>query len=82
MAQYIPFLDNANRLYQKRFCFLQTTAGEMVMITYIATALFSGPLGILVNYFGYRRLFIIGATIIFLIAHMIIWLYPQCIDVP
>jgi len=49
------------------------------MITYIATALFSGPLGILVNYVGYRRFFIIGATIIFLIAHTMIWLYPQCI---
>lgn len=78
MTQYIPFLDNANRLYQKRFCFTQTTAGEVITITYIATALFSGPLGILVNKVGFRRFFIMGATFIFFIAHTLIWVYPQC----
>lgn len=78
MTQYIPFLDNANRLFQKRFCFTQTTAGEVVTITYIATALFSGPLGILVHKLGCRRYFIMAATLIFLTAHTIIWAYPQC----
>lgn len=78
MAQYIPFLDNANLLFQKRFCFTRTTAGEVVTITYLATALFSGPLGILVNKIGFRRYFIIAATLIFFAAHTIIWLYPQC----
>jgi len=48
------------------------------MITYIATALFSGPLGIMVNRVGYRRFFIMGATLIFMIAHLFIWVYPQC----
>lgn len=74
MTQYIPFLDNANRLFQRRFCFTQTSAGEVITITYIATAIFSGPLGILVNKVGYRRYFIIGATVVFLTAHSIIWL--------
>ena len=78
MTQYIPFLDNANRLFQKRFCFTQTTAGEVITVTYIATALFSGPLGILVNRVGFRRFFIMGATFIFFLAHTIIWAYPQC----
>jgi Na+/melibiose symporter-like transporter len=27
---------------------------------------------------GYRRFFIIGATLIFFTAHALIWLYPQC----
>jgi MFS family permease len=78
MAQYIPFLDNANRLFQKRFCFTQTTAGEVITVTYIATAVFSGVLGILVNKVGHRRYFIMGATFIFFLAHTIIWVYPQC----
>jgi fucose permease len=78
MAQYIPFLDNANRLFQKRFCFTQTSAGEVVTITYIATALVSGPLGILVNKVGYRRYFIMLATLVFFTAHTILWAYPQC----
>lgn len=78
MAQYIPFLDNVNRLLQKRFCFKQTSAGEAIMITYLVTAIFSGPLGILVNKIGFRRYFIMSATVIFTMAHMIIWLIPQC----
>lgn len=52
----------------------------MVTITYLATALFSGPLGLLVNYIGFRRYFIVAATVIFLTAHSIIWAYPQCSD--
>ena len=78
MAQYIPFLDNANRLFQKRFCFTQTTAGRAVTVTYIATAVFSGPLGILVYKLGNRRYFIMLATVIFLVAHTMMWLQPQC----
>jgi hypothetical protein len=27
---------------------------------------------------GYRRFFIIGATLIFFSAHTLIWLLPQC----
>lgn len=78
MTQYIPFLDNANRLFQKRFCYTQSSAGQVITVTYIATALFSGPLGLIVNRVGYRRFFIIGATFIFFTAHTLIWLLPQC----
>lgn len=82
MSQYIPFLDNANRLFQKRFCFTQTSAGEVITVTYIATAVFSGPLGLLVNRVGYRRYFIIFTTIVFFTAHTILWTYPQCTSSP
>ena len=78
MAQYIPFLDNANLLFQKRFCFSRTSAGEVVTITYIATAVISGPLGLVVNKVGKRRFFIMTATLVFLSAHTIIWLFSQC----
>jgi len=78
MTQYIPFLDNANRLFQKRFCYTQSSAGQVITVTYVATAIFSGPLGLIVNKVGYRRFFIIGATIIFFSAHTLIWLLPQC----
>lgn len=78
MAQYIPFLDNANLLFQTRFCFTRTSAGKVVTITYLATALFSAPLGLLVNHLGFRRYFVMVATLIFLTAHTLIWTFPQC----
>jgi MFS family permease len=78
MILYIPFLDNANRLFQKRFCFTQVSAGTVVMITYLVTTVVSIPLGLLVDTFGRRRLFMTAGMFIFLLAQFIILVYPQC----
>lgn len=78
IAQYIPFLDNVNKLIQVRFCFSQISAGKNIMITYLVTAFLGFPLGILVDKIGYKRyLTMIGMTI-FMLAHVIIYVYPQC----
>jgi MFS family permease len=83
---YIPFMDNVNRLFQKRFCFTQVSAGSVITITYLITGAVSVPLGMLVDYIGKlvhyvgkRRYFIIATILVFTIAHFIILLYPQCL---
>lgn len=78
IAQYIPFLDNVNKLIQVRFCFSQISAGKNIMVTYLVTAFLGFPLGILVDKIGYKRyLTMIGMTI-FMFAHVIIYVFPQC----
>jgi MFS family permease len=80
MSMYVPFMDNVNRLFQKRFCFTQVSAGSVITITYLVTGAVSIPLGMLVDYIGKRRYFIMGTILVFTIAHLIILLYPQCLD--
>jgi hypothetical protein len=79
IAQYIPFLDNVNKLLQVRFCFSQTTAGSNIMITYLVTALIGFPLGIIVDKIGYKRYLTMIGMAFFMIAHIIIYAFPQCI---
>jgi nitrate/nitrite transporter NarK len=80
IAQYIPFLDNVNKLLQVRFCFSQITAGRNIMITYLVTSLVGFPLGIIVDKIGYKRyLTMIGMTL-FMTAHIIIYVFPQCVE--
>lgn len=79
MSMYVPFMDNVNRLFQKRFCFTQVSAGSVITITYIITGVVSIPLGLAVDTFGRRRYFIMATILVFTIAHFIILLYPQCI---
>jgi len=80
MSMYVPFMDNVNRFFQKRFCFTQVSAGSVITITYLVTGAVSVPLGMLVDYIGKRGYFIIGTILIFTIAHFTILLYPQCFD--
>lgn len=80
VALYVTFLDNANKLLQVRFCYTQPSAGRAIMITYIVAACFSAPLGILVDKIGYKRYFIIACMVIFTCAHLIILVYPQCLE--
>jgi nitrate/nitrite transporter NarK len=75
---YVPFLDNANRLFQKRFCFSQASAGKALMITYLVAAIFSAPLGLLVDKIGFKRYFIMATMCILTIAHLTLLVYPQC----
>jgi len=75
---YVPFLDSANRMLTKRFCFTQASAGQAIMITYIVAASFSAPLGLLVDKIGHKRYFIIATMCIFTVAHFIMLVFPQC----
>lgn len=67
-------------MYQKRFCFSQIEAGEALAITYLVAALFSAPLGLLIDRVGYKRYFIMAGMAVFTTAQLIILLYPQCSD--
>jgi MFS family permease len=78
MTLWIPFLDNVNRLFQKRFCYTQITAGRVVTVAYLATTVTSIPLGLFVDYFGHRRILCIAGLLVFLVAQFIILVYPQC----
>lgn len=80
VALYVCFLDNANKLLQTRFCYTNTSAGRAIMITYIVAAVCSAPLGFIVDKVGFKRYFTIVGMIIFTIAHLIILLYPQCVE--
>jgi MFS family permease len=78
IALYIPFLDNVNELIQVRFCFNQVAAGRNVMVTYLVTSLLGIPIGILVDRLGFKRYFIMIGMSVFLGAHLIIFVFPQC----
>lgn len=78
IALYVCFLDNANKLLQKRFCYTQPSAGRAIMIVYIVAACFSAPLGLIVDRVGHKRYFTIACMVIFTIGHLIILLFPQC----
>ncbi len=75
---YVPFLDGANKLFGERFCFTPVEAGRALVVTYVVAAVFSAPLGILIDKVGYKRYFIILCMVIFTIAQLIIFAYPQC----
>jgi hypothetical protein len=45
LAEYVPFLDNSNKLLQVRFCFSQVTAGKNITVTYLVVGVFGFPLG-------------------------------------
>lgn len=78
VALYVPFLDNVNSLFRYRFCYSSTQAGSSIMITYIVSAVFSAPLGLLIDKIGCKRYFIISSMGIFTIAQTIILFWPQC----
>jgi MFS family permease len=71
-------LDNANRYYQKRYCFTQVEAGEAVMYIYLSAIAFSLPLGLMVDKFGKRLYFFIGCLVVFLVAQIVYLSIPSC----
>lgn len=79
VSQYIPFLDNANKLLQVRFCYSQVTAGRNITVTYLVVGIFGIPLGWFVDKVGFKRYFAIVGMSVFAIGHFIILLFPQCI---
>jgi hypothetical protein len=80
VSEYVPFMDNVNRLYIKRFCLTQVVAGRFIMTTYIVAAACSAPLGILIDKVGFRRYFIMGCFVVFLTAQGLILLWPTCTE--
>lgn len=78
ISLYVPFMDNANSLYQVRFCFSQVSSGKALVITYIVSSVCSAPLGLFIDKVGYKRYFIILAFSIFFTAQLIIYFFPQC----
>jgi MFS family permease len=80
VSLYVCFLDNANQLIQKRFCYTQASAGRTISIVYIVAACCSAPLGFLIDKVGHRRYFSIACMVIFTVAHFIIYVYPQCAE--
>ena len=80
LAVYVPFLDNGNRLLQKRFCHSASQAGVIVMSTYLVAAFISPLLGAIVDKIGERRIFILFSTLVFILGHATILFWPQCHD--
>ena len=78
VSLYVPFMDNANSLYQRRFCFSNVSSGKALVITYLVAASCSAPLGYLIDKKGHKRYFIILTFVIFLVAQLFILIYPQC----
>ncbi len=72
-------MDNANRLFQKRFCFSQIGAGKAVMLTYLVCVFVSPFIGVAVDKLGRRRYFIVGTTVVYLLAQFIFLVYPSCV---
>jgi nitrate/nitrite transporter NarK len=77
---YVPFMDGANKLFIVRFCFSPVGAGKALMVTYIVAAVFSAPLGLLIDKIGFKRYFIMICMVVFTVAQLIILVYPQCGD--
>lgn len=55
-------------------------AGRALVVTYVISALFSAPLGLLIDRFGYKRYLIMLCMLLFAIAQLIILVYPQCLE--
>lgn len=80
LSSYIPFMDNVNRLFIKRFCFTQVGSGQVVMLTYLTCVVVSPFIGMLVDKIGKRRYFIVFTMLVYFIAHFLLLVYPSCIE--
>jgi MFS family permease len=50
------------------------------MITYLVTSLVGFPLGIIVDRIGYKRYLTMVGMALFMTAHVIIYVFPQCVE--
>ena len=78
IALWIPFMDNVNRLFQKRFCYSQISAGNVVTLSYLVAVGLCVPLGLIVDHFGKRRHLAVAGLMVFFLAQFIMLVYPQC----
>ena len=65
-------------MFQKRFCYTETSAGNAVSIAYFSAVFFSIPLGLLTDKFGRRRLLTVIGLGVFFVAQLTMLIYPQC----
>ena len=79
---FVPFLNNANKLYQYRFGFSNVGAGEILMIPYLAACLFTPFLGIFmsINRNSPRAKYILLSSVFFLATHLFFALLPNCFE--
>jgi MFS family permease len=82
MSLWIPFMDNVNRMFQKRFCYSQVSAGNVITIAYLIAVVVSVPLGFLVDAFGNRRVLTVAGVFVFFAAQLLMLAYPQCESEP
>ncbi len=75
---YVPFMDGANKLFIERFCFTPVEAGKALTITYLVAAIFSAPIGLLIDKIGFKRYFIMCCMSIFTLGQLTILITPQC----
>lgn len=78
MTLWIPFMDNVNRMFQKRFCYTQLSAGNIITVAYVVAVILSIPLGLAVDAFGMRRYLSMLGLFVFFSAQFIMLVYPQC----
>ena len=74
---YTPFLDNANHFGQDRFGFTAEEAGVSIMCVDLVGVALSIPLGLLIDWGGNRRYYIIFSTFLFSICHLLFYTLPQ-----
>jgi MFS family permease len=75
---YLPFMNGANNLFVKRFCYNPVGAGKALVVTYVVAVVFSPLLGLLIDKVGHKRYFIMLCMLVFTVGELIILLYPQC----
>ena len=74
---FVPFLDNANKFYQFRFGYDPVSAGNILIIPYVSSAFLSPLFGYMVDKIGKRGKFIILATFLFFITHLLFTTLPN-----
>jgi hypothetical protein len=79
---FVPFLNNANKLYQTRFGFTNVGAGEILVIPYVAAFIFTPFLGIFMsmNRSSPRARYILFSSSFFLITHVMFATLPNCFE--
>lgn len=78
----LSFNNVASQFFQKRFGFSSTTAGMIIAITYLISALFSPFLGRIIDKIGKRCYFMILSAGLMFIAHMVYVFLPDCDECP
>ena len=75
---FVPFLNNANKLYQHRFGFSTVSAGEVLVVPYISACFFTPFVGIYIGSKRDRGRYILKSSIIFLITHLWFAMQSSC----
>lgn len=79
-SAYIPFLNNANKLYQYRFGFDNVSAGNILVIPYLSACIFTPFVGIYMTYTKNRSKYILLSAIWFLATHVCFATISECDD--